>query len=88
MRLLRIVPLFLFTACFGTSFGDPCEEYCDYICECHEGEAEFDCDQCRTEYASADAALQDECETSLADLQREDESNATGCDSSTDDTGV
>lgn len=88
MRVLRLLPFLVFTACFGTSLGDPCEQYCDYVCTCHEGEAEFDCDQCRTEYASADSELQDECETSLTDLQREDESNGTGCDASSDDTGV
>ncbi|MFN7146422.1 MAG: hypothetical protein ACK4YP_21795 [Myxococcota bacterium] len=75
-------------ACFGTSFADPCQDYCDYICECHAGEEGYDCEQCRTEYTSSDPALQDECETSLVDLQGEDQANGTGCESPVDDTGL
>lgn len=71
--------LLLLTACFGVSFGDPCVDYCDYVCTCHEGEEAYDCDQCRTENDGSDPELQDACETSLADLQAEDESAGTGC---------
>ena len=70
--------LFLATlACF-TDLG-PCEDYCNYICECHAGERGYDCDQCRTEYSEVDPALEDECETSLLDLRTDDEANGTGC---------
>jgi hypothetical protein len=86
-RYLSLLPLLL-AGCFGTSFGDPCQDYCDYICTCHAGEAEFDCDQCLTEYDGSDPALQDECETTLVDLQNEDEANGTGCESGGDDTGL
>lgn len=62
----------------------PCQDYCDYICECHAGEEGFDCEQCRTEYAEVDSDLEDECETSLVDLRSEDEANGTGCDEGVD----
>ncbi len=78
----------LLSACFGVDFGDPCADYCDYICECHAGEPAFDCDQCRTENDSSDPDLQDECETSLVELQTEDEDAGTGCSAAAaEDTG-
>ncbi|MDP2315528.1 MAG: hypothetical protein Q8P41_21700 [Pseudomonadota bacterium] len=81
--------LLLLSACFGVSFGDPCADYCDYVCECHEGEASFDCDQCRTENSGTDAELQDACESSLTDLQADDEAAGTGCSTAEgEDTGL
>lgn len=88
MYTARIAPLWLLGACIGGAAGEPCDQYCDYICECHTGEAEFDCDQCRTEYASVDAELGDECEATLGDLQAQDVAGGTGCESSADDTGT
>jgi hypothetical protein len=72
-----LLPLLLL-ACFGTS-SDPCQDYCDYICDCHAGESGYDCDSCRTEYATTDAELQDECETTLIDLQDEDDAAGHTC---------
>jgi hypothetical protein len=81
--------LLLLLACFGVTGGDPCQDYCDYICECHAGEADYDCDQCRTEYATSDPALQDECETTLVDLQNADDDAGTGCNAADEtDTGA
>jgi hypothetical protein len=77
--------ILLLTACFGVTYGDPCADYCDYVCECHDGEEAFDCDTCRTENAGDDAELQDQCETALADLQTTDEANGTGCSAATGD---
>ena len=72
----------LLLACFGE--GGPCTDYCDYICDCHQGEADFNCDECYTVFASADAQQQDECEASLADQRAEDDSSGHVC---TSDTG-
>ncbi|MES2642165.1 MAG: hypothetical protein V4850_21965 [Myxococcota bacterium] len=81
--------LLLLSACFGVDFGDPCVDYCDYVCECHEGEAAYDCDQCRTENDGTDPELQDACESSLTQLQAEDDANGTGCSEATsDDTAL
>ena len=68
-------------ACFGTASG-PCDEYCNYMCTCHGGDADFDCDQCRIEYASADPALQDQCEVALNDQIATDESENLECSNS------
>ena len=90
MRLLPILLPLLFAGCFGIPSGDPCYDYCEYICVCHAGEEGFDCDQCEVEYANSDAALQDECESTLTDLQVEDEAAGTGCssDTTTADSGL
>jgi hypothetical protein len=65
-------------ACFGAT-GGPCEEYCTYMCDCHAGDSDFSCDQCRNEYPDADPALQDACETALTDQISADEANAYEC---------
>ncbi len=81
--------LALLPGCFGVPSGDPCQDYCDYICTCHEGEEEFDCDQCLAEYASSDPELQDECETELVALQTQDQADNTGCfEEEGEDTGA
>ena len=75
--------LFFSLGCFTES--GPCDDYCAYVCDCHGGEEGYDCEECTTVYASADAALQDECETQLLDLQEADEAAGHTCDGA--DTG-
>lgn len=72
-------PLALLAGCFGAEIGDPCVEYCDYICECHPNDPNYDCDACRTSLGESDPALQDECETELVTLQEADQQNGDGC---------
>lgn len=67
----------------------PCADYCDYICECHAGEADYDCEGCRAEYAGgADPDLQDECETALVDLQAYDAETGHECGVESGDTAT
>ncbi|MFZ5478340.1 MAG: hypothetical protein ACOZNI_16350 [Myxococcota bacterium] len=70
--------LALFVACYSAS--GPCQDYCDYICDCHP---ELDCDGCYTEYGSADPALQDECEEALLDQQDADAAEGLECGADT-----
>lgn len=65
----------------------PCQDYCDYICECHAGEEGYDCEECRTVYGGADAELQDECETELLALQDADAAAGNSCEATSADTG-
>lgn len=78
----------LFAGCFGSTSSDPCVDYCDYLCTCHEGEAEYDCNQCRAEYSASSPALQDECETELVALQEQDATNNEGCFDEEGDTAL
>lgn len=67
-------------ACEDT--GGPCEEYVDYMCDCHLDASE--CAELETVYEEPDADLQDECAISLDDQQEEDEETGGGCE----DTGA
>jgi hypothetical protein len=89
--LLRLAPIALFAAallpgCFGSS--GPCDDYCQYVCDCHEGEEGYDCDQCFSEYSGADPETQDECETSLDDLKAADDAAGHTCDTTGSDTAA
>ncbi len=79
-----VVPLTLFgllAACGGSTSG-PCAQYCDYICGCPSADTGVTCADCSTIYTDGDPSLQNECQTSLTDLQNADA--AAGVDCSTD----
>jgi hypothetical protein len=82
--MLLLLPALL--ACLTTDSG-PCSDYCDYICECHAGEADYDCDSCYTVYAETDASLDDQCLSDLNELRSSDETNGTGCTDGEDTAG-
>jgi hypothetical protein len=78
-RAAAAAPLALLGGCFGAAPSDPCVEYCDYICDCHPNDPEYDCDACRTSLGESDPALQDACETELVALQEADQQASDGC---------
>ncbi len=49
------------------------------MCDCHAGDSDFDCAQCRNEYPDADPELQDQCETALNDQIATDEAENYTC---------
>jgi hypothetical protein len=75
--------LLFLLACTGAA-EDPCQAYVDYVCTCHAGDSGFDCTSLESQYESADAELQDECEVSLAELKAEDQDAGTGCSTGED----
>lgn len=86
MRRLFIVAAALFT--MGSACQEePCQDYVDYICDCHDGEEGFDCEELRTTLADADQDVQDQCALDLSDQQQEDEANGVDCDAGPADTG-
>lgn len=60
---------------------DPCSDYVDYMCDCHDGEPGVDCQALENTYADAGPDLQDECVIALEDQQDEDAQNGVECDS-------
>lgn len=89
--VLKLAQLAIFGAlastlpgCFGVSAG-PCADYCDYICGCADASdtASLSCEDCSTIYTDEDAALQDECETSLTDRQNADREAGLDCSGDT-----
>ncbi len=63
----------------GCEVTDPCQEYVDYICACHDGEEGYDCEELRQTYADPDAELQNQCELDRTALEREDRENGVSC---------
>lgn len=58
---------------------DPCREYVDYICDCHDGEPGYDCESLRATYADPDPDVQDQCALDLQDLEDQDQANGVTC---------
>jgi len=63
----------------GCSQEEPCADYVDYICECHQDDPDFDCQELRTTYENADPSTQDECAIALDEQEDEDEAAGLDC---------
>ncbi len=75
--------LLLALACTLTG-ANPCQQYADYICDCHGDDPDYDCASVQDQYSTSDPDLEDECEASLSDLKREDEAAGRECSSGSD----
>jgi hypothetical protein len=64
---------------------DPCAEYTNYMCDCHEGDGEQSCADLHTTLSDADPALQDECALLLQSQKQDDQANGEVCE---EDTGT
>ncbi|MFT5686642.1 MAG: hypothetical protein ACI8RZ_007598 [Myxococcota bacterium] len=65
----------------GCDDSDPCDEYVDYICDCHPDD---DCESLLNTYDESDAELQDECALALDEQQDDDDSVGHECGDSSD----
>ncbi len=63
------------TACLVTDAA--CEDYADYICECHADE--YDCNEVRLEVSDPDADQLADCQVELDDLQADDADAGLDC---------
>jgi hypothetical protein len=62
--------------CDGSaSDSQPCDQYADYLCECHPDDPDFTCEEARAQYTNAAEDQQDGCTDALAAQQAEDEAN-------------
>jgi hypothetical protein len=70
-------------AWFGLALGcegaDPCQDYVDYLCDCHAGEPGYDCETLQQTYSAPDAALQDQCALDLEAQQAQDAEDGLAC---------
>jgi hypothetical protein len=73
------VALFCFTA-LNACFYEPCDDYVDYLCACHEDDPQYDCAVLEASYLDAEPELQDQCAIDLADVQQEDEDEGLECE--------
>ena len=83
MKKQLVLMSILATACLEEK--DHCGEYVDYICECHEEDPGFDCDEQRSIYEESSLEQQNTCAITLDELQQEDQEEGTGCE--TEDSG-
>ena len=73
--LLGVGALTRMTSCVVTDGA--CEDYADYICECHADE--YDCNEVRLEVSNPDADQLADCQIELDDLQAEDADAGLDC---------
>lgn len=78
MRQLMVPAAWLLVA-LGCEETDPCDEYVDYMCECHANDEGFDCQALRNTYADADPAVQDQCAVALREQEDADAANGYVC---------
>ena len=64
----------LFVGAVGCEIEDPCDEFVEYMCECHDG-GDVSCEELQTTLLGADADVQDECAIALADQEAMDAAN-------------
>jgi hypothetical protein len=60
-------------------FYEPCDDYVDYLCTCHEDDPQYDCESLEVMYLDADPELQDQCAVDLAAVQSVDEEAGLQC---------
>ena len=80
-RLPLLLP-FVF-ACVVSS--EPCDDYVDYMCDCHPEDPDdpdgIDCQDLATEFSDTDPKLDEQCTASLDDQRDKDEANDWVCPS-------
>ncbi|MEQ1566274.1 MAG: hypothetical protein ABMA64_11600 [Myxococcota bacterium] len=69
-------------AAIGCEPVNPCDEYVDYMCDCHVDDTGTNCQALTATYASADQDVQAECAVLLDDQQQADQS-AGVCETTT-----
>ena len=74
-----VVLLSTLTACVDV---DSCEDYVDYMCNCHS--EDVDCETIRSTYQGAGSELQDECSLALDDQEILDFEDGYVCSDGTD----
>jgi hypothetical protein len=74
--LLPLLLTLVLASCGGTQ---PCDEYVDYICTCHESDPDYDCEQVRTVYEDAAPDVQDSCALSYDELKKHDQEEGMEC---------
>jgi hypothetical protein len=77
---VRFATALLAAAALSGCFYEPCDDYVDYLCTCHEDDPQYDCDVLETSYLDAEPELQDQCAIDLADIQEQDEDEGLECE--------
>lgn len=79
MKLRRWAVWGAFLGLWGCEPLSPCDEYVDYMCDCHADDTGVDCDALSATYASADPDVQDECAVLLDEQETADQEAGLEC---------
>ena len=74
--LLLLLPLSV--ACLEEK--DHCEEYGEYMCDCHADDPDYDCSNLQSIYAETDLEQQNECAITLDEQLQEDLDEGKDCE--------
>ena len=74
-RLMAVGAVFGFLIACGE--GQPCDEYVDYMCDCHGDEV--DCTELSTSLVGGSQDVQDQCSIDLAEQESADEEAGDEC---------
>lgn len=78
MRLALITVLL--TGLMACDEESACDEWASYVCACHDGEPEFDCDELNALAIEASPAVIDQCAIDLAAQRAEDQDAGLECE--------
>lgn len=74
---------FLSLGACGDLVSNPCQDYSDYVCECHASDPNFDCDAIRAANANAGVDQYLDCEIEHEALLEVDEQFGSECNGDT-----
>lgn len=76
-----ILPIFLLAACEDTiKSTTSCDDYVDYICDCHSGNPDYDCDELSSMYSDPSTDQESECSVFLDEQKSLDEDIELDCE--------
>lgn len=59
--------------------GDPCQDYVDYMCQCHGDDSGFDCDELQRVYSDPDPSVEQQCQLDLSRQEDQDVADGESC---------
>jgi len=65
---------------FGCDELEPCDDYVDYMCACHDADDEFSCADLEQTLSEADPDVQSQCAIDLSDQQDADDVEGLECE--------
>ena len=94
-RLLGLTPIWLLLGACDGLLGDPCNDYVDYVCDCHADDLDYDCETIRLAHENHDVEQYEDCQLELDRVKVADAASGfvcatgdTGGDTSTSDSGA
>ena len=78
----RTLAFLTLLACEDTiKSSNTCDEYVDYVCDCHFDNPDYDCEQLTNMYSEPDSDQLSECSVSLDEQRDLDEESSLECES-------